>query len=140
MKIRNIILSAITICSLTVAPAFSRPPVTAISADSTPVDDAIVMMKPVNMGKGHIISGFLGKMLNLPKTVKITDTGFLAFGLSEDAIQVVPSEEKCLHMMSILPYLKNCKEMQDSLKLRRTARQIRYQYLKDTVKEKIMSL
>ena len=70
MKIRNIILSAITICSLTVAPAFSRPPVTAISADSTPVDDAIVMMKPVNMGKGHIISGFLGKMLNLPKTVR----------------------------------------------------------------------
>ena len=133
MKIRNIILSAITICSLAAAPAFSKPPVTAISTDSTPVEDSIVMMKPVNMGKGHIISGFLGKMLNLPKTVKITDTGFLAFGLSEDAIQVTPSEEKSLHMKSILPYLRESKEMQDSLRLRRTARQIRFQYLKDTI-------
>ncbi len=133
MKIKNILLVAMSVCSLAAAPAFSKTPVTAISTDNTPVNDSIVMMKPVNMGKGHIISGFLGKMLNLPKTVKISDAGFLAFGLSEDAIQVIPSETKGFHFKSVLPYLQNSLEMQDSLKLRRTARQIRYQYLKDQV-------
>lgn len=133
MKIKNLLLVALSICSLANTPSFSKEPVTAISTDITPVEDAIVMMKPVHMGKGHIITGFLGKMLNLPKTTKIADSGFLAFGLSEDAIQVIPTEENTLHIKSILPYLKESKEMQDSLKLRRTARQIRYQYLKDKI-------
>ena len=133
MKIKNLLLVAFSVCSLSIAPSFAKEPVTAISTDLTPVDDSIEMMKPVHMGKGHIITGFLGKMLNLPKTTKIADSGFLAFGLSEDAIQVIPSEEKSLHMTSILPYLKESKEMQDSLRLRRTARQIRYQYLKDKI-------
>ena len=133
MKIKNLLLVAFSICSLSAAPSFCKEPVTAISTDLTPINDAIVMMKPVNIGKGHIISGFLGKILNLPKTTKIADSGFLAFGLSEDAIQVMPTEEKSLHIKSILPYLKESKEMQDSLKLRRTARQIRYQALKDKI-------
>ena len=133
MKIKNLLLVALSICSLASTPSFSKEPVTAISTDLTPVEDALVMMKPVHIGKGHIITGFLGKILNLPKTTKISDSGFLAFGLSEDAIQVIPTEENSLHMKSILPYLKESKEMQDSLKLRRTARQIRYQYLKDKI-------
>lgn len=121
------------VCSIAASPAFAKAPVTAISTDNTPTDDAIVMMKPLNQGKGHIISGFLGKLLNLPKTVKITDTGFLAFGLSEDAIQIVPTEDKSFHMKKVLPYLKESKEMQDSLRLRRTARQIRFQSLREEI-------
>ncbi len=133
MKLKNLLLTAFSICSLAVSPSFCKEPVTAISTDITPLNEAIVMMKPVNIGKGHIISGFLGKMLNIPKTTKIADSGFLAFGLSEDAIQVMPTEEKSLHIKSILPYLNESKELQDSLKLRRTARQIRYQHLKDKI-------
>ena len=133
MKLKNLLLTAFSICSLAVSPSFCKEPVTAISTDITPLNEAIVMMKPVNIGKGHIISGFLGKMLNIPKTTKIADSCFLAFGLSEDAIQVMPTEEKSLHIKSILPYLNESKELQDSLKLRRTARQIRYQHLKDKI-------
>ena len=70
MKIRNIILSAITICSLAASPAFSRPPVTAISTDSTPVEDSIVMMKPVNMGKGHMTKVMNRKELEARNEVK----------------------------------------------------------------------
>ena len=133
MKLKNILLTAMAVCSIAASPAFAKAPVTAISTDNTPTDDAIVMMKPLNQGKGHIISGFLGKLLNLPKTVKITDTGFLAFGLSEDAIQIVPTEDKSFHMKKVLPYLKESKEMQDSLRLRRTARQIRFQSLREEI-------
>lgn len=134
MKLKNILLVAMSVCALSASPAFSRPPVTTISTDQTPVNDSITMMKPVHLGKGHLIKGLLGKILNIPNQVKISDTGFLAFGLSGDAIQVTPTEAKSFHMKQVLPYLKDSKEMQDSLKLRRTARQIRYQALKDAIK------
>lgn len=112
----------------------ARQPVTAISTDANPIaDSTITMMQPVNAGKGNIIGGFLGKALNLPKTVKISDFGFLAMGLSADAMQVTPIESNSYHSKKVLPYLVDSKEMKDSLKLRRTARQIRFQVLKDAV-------
>lgn len=112
----------------------ARPPVTNLSTDPNPLGDKpLVMMEPVTTGKGNIIGNFLGKALNLPKTVKIANAGFLLFGLSADAIQVTPAPEKSFHVKKVYPYLLKSKEMQDILKLRRTARQIRYQALKNTV-------
>ena len=114
--------------------AFARPPVTTISNDSNPLGDKpIAVMEPITAGKGNIIGGFLGKVLNLPKTVKLDDAGFLLFGLSADAMQVTPADAKSDTAKKVLPYLLDSKEMKDVLKLRRTARQIRFQALKDTV-------
>ncbi len=114
--------------------ADARQPVTAISTDQNPIADSVLtMMEPVTAGKGNIIGGFLGKALNLPKTVKIGDYGFLVFGLSADAMQVTPIDPKSYHSKSVLPYLIDSKEMKDSLKLRRTARQIRFQVLKSAI-------
>lgn len=112
----------------------ARQPVTAISTDENSLaDSTITMMQPVTSGKGNIIGGFLGKALNLPKTVKIGDYGFLVFGLSADAMQVTPLEAGSYHSKTVLPYLIDSKEMRDSLKLRRTARQIRFQVLKEAI-------
>lgn len=132
-RLKNAFCVVLTACSLLSGAAYGRPPVTAVSGDQNPIDGAMVMMQPVTVGKGNIIGGFLGKTLNIPKTVKLDDTGFLVFGLSADAMQVIPAEEKSFHAKTVLPYLLGSKEMNDSLKLRRTARQIRYQALKDTV-------
>lgn len=110
-------------------------PVTVISGDQSSVADSIAMMEPVNVGKGKIVSGFIGKVLNIPKTVKISDSGFLLFGLSADAMQVTPAGKNTYHTKAVYPYLQESKEMQDSLRLRRTARQIRYQTLKSAVEK-----
>jgi len=125
---------ALATCVLLSSSVFARQPVTTISNDANPLGDKpIVMMEPVTTGKGNIIGNFLGKVLNLPKTVKLDDAGFLLFGLSADAMQVTPADSKSFHVQKVLPYLTDSKEMKDVLKLRRTARQIRYQALKDTV-------
>ena len=108
---------------------------TVISGDQSSVADSIAMMEPVNVGKGKIVSGFIGKVLNIPKTVKISDSGFLLFGLSADAMQVTPAGKNTYHTKAVYPYLQESKEMQDSLRLRRTARQIRYQTLKSAVEK-----
>jgi len=114
----------------------ARQPVTAISTDPNPIADSVLtMMEPITMGQGKIIGGFLGKALNLPKTVKIDNYGFLVFGLSADAMQVTPMDPKSYHAKSVLPYLVDSKEMRDKLKLRRTARQIRYQVLKSAIEK-----
>ncbi|MDD3147353.1 MAG: hypothetical protein PHD82_08630 [Candidatus Riflebacteria bacterium] len=125
-----VLLTASTLFSGT---AFGRAPVTTLSGDQNPVDGAMVMMQPVTVGKGNIIGGFLGKTLNIPKQIKIDDAGFLVFGLSADALQVTPSDAKGYHKITVLPYLTGSQEMKDSLKLRRTARQIRFQALKDAI-------
>jgi len=131
---KQVLTLAFTACLLLPGNIFARQPVTNISTDANPLGDKpLVMMELVTSGKGNIIGNFLGKALNLPKTVKIADVGFLIFGLSADAMQVTPADAKAFHTQKVLPYLTDSKEMQDVLKLRRTARQIRYQALKDTI-------
>lgn len=121
-------------CMLLSGSVYARPPVTTISTDANPLGDKpLVMMQPVTTGKGNIIGNLIGKTLNLPKTIKLSDAGFLLFGLSADAMQVTPTDAKTFHAQKVLPYLLASKEMKDVLKLRRTARQIRYQALKGTV-------
>lgn len=113
--------------------AFARQPVTELSTDATALSDKpILMAEPITMGKGNLIGGFIGKVLNIPKSVKLSDVGYLVFALSNEAIQVFQSK---VGQKDLLPYLLNSKEMQDSLKLRRTARQIRYQYFKEAIGE-----
>ena len=130
-QVMTLVLAA---CLLLPGSGFARQPVTTISSDASPLGDKpLVMMELVTSGKGNIIGNFLGKALNLPKTVKIADVGFLIFGLSADAMQVTPADAKAFHTQKVLPYLASSKEMQDVLKLRRTARQIRYQALKDVI-------
>ncbi|MDD2999350.1 MAG: hypothetical protein PHV05_09850 [Candidatus Riflebacteria bacterium] len=125
--------AVLTACTLFSGVAFGRPPVTSVSNDQNPIDGAMVMMEPLTVGKGNIIGGFLGKTLNIPKTVKISDAGFLVFSLSSDAMQVMPADAKGYHIKTVMPYLNDSKEMKDSLRLRRTARQIRFQALKDAI-------
>lgn len=109
-------------------PAFARRPVTQLSNDPEALNDKpIIMAEPVTMGKGNIIGGLIGKALNVPKSVKLSDIGYLVFSLSNEGIQVMPSDKA---QIELGPYFLDSKEMMDSLKLRRTARQIRYQYFK----------
>lgn len=132
--LRKPLLVACAIGLLTCA-ADARTAPTAISSDDDPLqDDAFSICTPVTTGSG-IITGTLGKMLNLPKTVKISDVGFLFNALSVEAIQVTAGNAKGYHATTVLPYLKNSKEMQDSLKLRRTARQMKYQVISKMLKD-----
>lgn len=102
--------------------------VTELSTDPTSLSDKPIMMaEPITVGKGKLIGGFVGKVLNIPKSVKLSDLGFLVFSLSNEAVQVFPTK---LGQKDLLPYLLDSKEMKDSLKLRRTARQIRFQEVK----------
>ncbi|HNW11284.1 MAG TPA: hypothetical protein PKI71_07970 [Candidatus Rifleibacterium sp.] len=133
MKLKHAFVTFLTATTLLTGTAYGRAPVTNISGDSNPIDGAMVIMQPITVGKGNIIGGFLGKTLNLPKQVKIDDAGYLVFALAADAIQVTPAEANGYHATTVLPYLSDSKEMQDSLKLRRTARQIRFQALKDAI-------
>lgn len=112
-----------------------RQPPTAISTDGDPLkDETFVLSVPITAGKGFL-SGMLGKALNLPKTVKINEIGFLANALSMDAIQAQPGDPKSFHGKVVGPYLKNSKEFSDSLKLRRTARQIKFQTISAMMKK-----
>jgi hypothetical protein len=111
----------------------ARQPVTELSGDNSVLGDkAIFMAEPLTVGKGNIIGGFIGKTLNIPKSVKLKDFGFLAFSLSNEAVQVLPSK---IGQKDLLPYFLKSKELKDSLKLRRTARQIRFQYFKEALKD-----
>ncbi len=111
--------------------AFARQPVTELSTDPAALSDKpIIMAEPITIGKGNLIGGFIGKVLNVPKSVKLEDIGYLVFALSNEAIQVFPSK---IGQKDLLPYFLSSKELQDSLKLRRTARQIRYQYFKQGI-------
>ena len=132
-RLKNAFFAFLTAGALFSGAAYGRAPVTNISGDQNPIDGALVMMQPVTVGKGNLIGGFLGKTLNIPKQVKIDDVGYLVFALAADAIQVNPADPKGYHEKSVKPYLTDSKEMTDSLKLRRTARQIRFQALKDAI-------
>jgi hypothetical protein len=126
-----LILAFSILCSGSV---LARRPNTQLSGDpdSSLGDRPIIMSEPVTVGKGNLIGGFLGKVTNIPKSVKLKDIGFLAFALSNEAIQVSPSKKG---EKDLLPYFIKSKEMVDSLKLRRTARQIRYQYFKKALEQ-----
>ncbi|HEY9070003.1 MAG TPA: hypothetical protein VIV61_07075 [Candidatus Ozemobacteraceae bacterium] len=112
----------------------ARTAPTSISTDNDPLqDDAFSICAPVTVGSG-IITGTLGKMLGIPKSVKINEIGFLFNALGMDAIQVTSGDPKGFHVQSVLPYLKDSREMQDSLKLRRTARQMKFQVVSKMLK------
>ncbi len=126
----------LVVVGLLVGPALGRTPVTTISSDGDPLQDApIVMCVPVTAGKGSFFGNLLGKALNLPKTVKINEIGFLANALSMEAFQAVADEPSSFHSKVVRPYLLNSKELADSLKLRRTARQIKYQVIANELKK-----
>ena len=127
-------LLAACIAGLVACAADARTAPTTVSTDNDPLhDDAFTICTPVTTGSG-IITGTLGKMLNIPKTVKINDVGFLFNALGMDAIQVTAGSPKGYHATTVLPYLKGSKEMQDSLKLRRTARQLKFQLVSKMLK------
>jgi len=80
-------LLAACIAGLFACAADARTAPTTVSTDNDPLhDDAFTICTPVTTGSG-IITGTLGKMLNIPKTVKINDVGFLFNALGMDAIQ-----------------------------------------------------
>ncbi|OQA08833.1 MAG: hypothetical protein BWY66_00823 [bacterium ADurb.Bin374] len=127
-------LLAACVAGLFACAADARTAPTTVSTDNDPLhDDAFTICTPVTSGSG-IITGTLGKMLNLPKTVKINDVGFLFNALGMDAIQVTTGNPKGYHATTVMPYLKGSKEMQDSLKLRRTARQLKFQVVSKMLK------
>ncbi|HNV71738.1 MAG TPA: hypothetical protein PKO06_18680, partial [Candidatus Ozemobacteraceae bacterium] len=109
---------------------------TAISTDNDALhDETIAVCTPVTKGKGNFFTNVLGKALNLPKTVKIEDLGFQFMALSMEAFQATPADPKSPVVVKNLPYLKASKEIQDSMKLRRTARQIRAQLMAELLKK-----
>lgn len=127
-------LCLLTVFGLLTTGAFARAPKTQLSNDPEGLSDKpLSLVNPVTMGEGKLIKGFLGKALNLPKQVKQNDFGFLFFSLQTEAFQGTPADPKSYHSKVVLPYLLKSKEMRDSLKLRRTARQIRYQALKSEI-------
>ncbi|MFZ5949767.1 MAG: hypothetical protein ACOYXC_03615 [Candidatus Rifleibacteriota bacterium] len=136
MKISNKsrILSAVIALSVYLSgAAFARQPVTELSSDPAALSEKpILMAEPVTVGKGNLIGGFVGKVLNIPKTVKLSEVGYLVFALSNEAVQVFQSK---IGQNDLLPYFLKSKEIQDSLKLRRTARQIRFQYFKQALEQ-----
>lgn len=136
-------MKSLTKCSLAIAiaacllgdPAWARNPQTIVSTDKDPLkDSSIVVCTPVTQ-KGGLIKNFLGKVLNIPNSVKINEIGYLFNALSMDALQAKPADPKGFHTTVVLPYLKSSKELEDSLKLRRTARQIKFKTVSESLKK-----
>jgi len=91
--------------------ADARTVPTAISNDDDPLrDDVFSICTPVTMG-GGIIMGTIGKLLNIPKNIKINEIGFLSNALGMDAIQVTAGEPKGFHGTTVLPYLRDSRTM-----------------------------
>lgn len=129
---RYLVLVLVAVLSIS-GSAFARRP-TYLSPETDLLGEKpIVMMQPVTIAQGKPIAGFLGKTLNIPKSVKLDDVGFLVFALSNEAIQAYPTDQKDYHKSTVLPYLLESKVMRDVLALRRSARQIRFQSLREAV-------
>jgi len=84
--------------------------------------------------QGNFLTNVVGKLANLPKTVKIQEIGYLITALSMDAFQAKVSTDG-MQVKEALPYLNASKEMTDSLKLRRAARTIKYQLFSKMVQQ-----
>ncbi|MBI3039249.1 hypothetical protein HYY75_09410 [bacterium] len=113
----------------------ARPLPTTISTDGDPLKaEPVSICSPITVGKNAVIN-ILGKVLNIPSTVKVENAGFLFNALSGDALQGKPTDPKGFQATTTLPYLKKSKELEDSLKLRRTARNIKFQVISETLKK-----
>lgn len=118
------LLLVVALCVVGVLDA--RPLPTELAGNTDPVTEgALVSCSPLTAQAGGLIGSFLLKKVNVPKMVDIKDLGYLAQALSAQALQAVPTDPKGFHATTVLPYLTKSKEMTDSLKLRRAARQIR---------------
>ncbi|MFZ2955727.1 MAG: hypothetical protein WA705_02375 [Candidatus Ozemobacteraceae bacterium] len=128
-------LPLLGVCLLT-GTAFSRSLPTTISSDGDPLKDAgIVVCSPMTGSKGGFLGNLLGKIAGLPIMTKIQDIGFLANAMSVDAFQVQAPDSKSFVQNTVLPYLNASKEMEDSLKLRKSARQIKFQTFTEMLKK-----
>ena len=126
------------LCSLlaAVSPTEARTrPTHAAGSDSEPVSaqsllgctPAIGESISVNVGSETFVFG-------ITKEAAIKEMGFLLSTRSKSALVAKPCDGGSLFATKVMPYLQNSKEMQDSLKVRRMARQIRYQILAQSVK------
>lgn len=104
----------------------ARPLPTELAGNGDPLNEgAVVSCSPLTMQAGGALGSFILKKVNVPKMVDIKDLGYLAQALSNQALQAAPTDPKGFHAQTVIPYLNKSKEMVDSLKLRRAARQIR---------------
>jgi len=134
-RLRSLLLPLLLVLVCLSGSLEARQPPTTISTDGDPLkDETFILSVPITSGK-NFLTGVLGKVLNLPKTVKINEIGFLFNALSMEAIQAQRGDPKSFHSKIVGPYLKNSKEFSDSLKLRRTARQIKYQTVASMMKK-----
>lgn len=128
---RSIFVFVLLFATLFAVTVEARPPRTELSNDQEQLQgQSIAIVLPITAGKQGSLIGWLGKVVNIPQSVQIKDIGFLFNAMDVQAFQVSPDEAGSFHSKTVLPYLLNSKEMQDSLKLRRTARQIKFQVVK----------
>ncbi|MBF0502349.1 MAG: hypothetical protein HQM09_19575 [Candidatus Riflebacteria bacterium] len=82
----------------------------------------------VNVGTSTFVFG-------IPKETVVDQMGYLLTTQSKEVGVAQPCASDTLFATKIMPYLLKSKQMQDSLKIRRTARQIKYQIIQDQLKK-----
>lgn len=105
----------------------ARNLVTKISNDKTPIhNNSIIICIPITK-QGIPFIDVISDAMNIPKTVKITDEKAFEYNaLSLEAFQLTLDQSNRYFGEVVLPYLIKSQELTDALKLRRTARQIKY--------------
>lgn len=131
--LKLILILAVLLSVITIVEA-RRP--TALADPSEELDaKPIFMMQPVMDSQKIPVSEYMEKTFDIPRNLEIEDAGFLTFALSNEAIKFVPAEPDSPHKRIILPYLLENKAVRDVLKLRRIARQIRFQVLREALSD-----
>lgn len=104
----------------------ARP--TSLACPDTNVDDLIKMAMPRRVEQGNLLKRLmLNRVLQVANSRSTEDLGFLTLTLDSTIFQGVAPEPNSWYANTLLPYLQNSKVLQDSLRLRRTARMVRYQ-------------
>lgn len=126
------------LCSLLVAvsPADARTrPTHAAGSDNEPLQAQSLLGATPAVGESISVNvGTETFVFGITKEVAIKEMGYLLSARSKSALVAKPCEGGSLFANKVMPYLQNSKEMQDSLKVRRMARQIRYQIMAQSVK------
>lgn len=126
------------LCSLlaAVSPADARTrPAHVADGDNEPLQGQSLLALTPAVGESISVNvGTETFVFGITKEAAIKEMGFLLTARSKSALVAKPVEANSFFATKVLPYLQNSKEMQDSLKVRRMARQIRYQIMAQSVK------
>ncbi|MFZ2961031.1 MAG: hypothetical protein WA705_29480 [Candidatus Ozemobacteraceae bacterium] len=132
----KMILSALLLSALIFGGAVdARTRPTNLSNDPEALQDQpMIGCTPTIGDKVSVNVGTTTFVFGIPKETVIDQMGFILTTRGKEVAVAQPSPADSVFSQKVMPYLLGSKQMQDSLKIRRTARQIKYQIMQNSLK------